>query len=196
MRKVDISLASDKFIIEVGKLKEYMSFCSEKMAENKLYLTYTYNYGIIALYKIFEQYIYKVIVGCINHDSSEVCRTYCVCFGKHINDDICDFIITKGGYFDFKGRDGLIKILKQNIGGTYGIVDLISSEPYKNNLDKLCSLRNFAAHSSKQAKAKALSITHMSNMDSAGSYLKILNRYNNIADELIQLAIDIKQLIP
>lgn len=44
----------------------------------------------------------RTIICGINHDHSIVEKTYNVCFGQHVNDDICEFIITKGDFFDLK----------------------------------------------------------------------------------------------
>lgn len=193
MKKVNIPKAADRFIEDVAEIKCYLEECSRVFVERDLYLSNSYEYAIIALYKAFEKFIFKTIVGCVNHDNSAVTNTYGVQFGKHITDDICEFIITKGGYFDFKDREGLIKIIKQNVGEeTYDVYSIVKKEQYASSLKQLCALRNYAAHTSKQAKKKAAKELGIIRIGTVGSCLKTQNRFSKIADDLTELATNIK----
>ncbi|WP_294855788.1 hypothetical protein [uncultured Oscillibacter sp.] len=193
MRKVSIQSVAKGFSDDVEAVKEYLSFCNKSFSEKELYLSNSYEYAIVALYKAFEKFMYKTIVGCINHDNTTVTDTYGVNFGKHTNDDMCEFIITKGGYFDFKDRDGLIKVLKQNIGETYGIVNIVKREDYIDALKRLCALRNYAAHTSQQAKEKAAQAYGLKRIATAGSHLKSQKRFDEIAGSLLKLSDEIKK---
>lgn len=193
MRKVSIPNAAQAFAEEVQSIKDYLTFCNTTFSEKDLYLSNSYEYAIIALYKAFEKFIYKTMVGCINHNNTTVTETYGVNFGKHTNDDMCEFIITKGGYFDFKDKGGLVKSLKQNIGSTYTIVDIVKKDCYDVALKRLCALRNYAAHTSQQAKLKAAQAYGLQRIATAGSHLKTQNRFNDIANSLLQLSNEIKQ---
>ena len=193
MRKVSISNAAIILSNDVKDINEYLTFCNKTFYEKELYLSNSYEYAIIALYKAFEKFIYKTIVGCINHDNTTVTDTYGVNFGRHTNDDMCEFIITKGGYFDFKDREGLIKVLRQNIGETYGIVGIVKKADYTDTLKRLCALRNYAAHTSQQAKVKASQAYGLKRIATAGSHLKSQKRFNEIAESLLKLSDEIKQ---
>lgn len=195
LRKVDIKGAANQFIISVNELKSYLQYCHEVFSQKDLYLSYSYEFAIIQLYKLFEDFIFKTIVGCVNRDSTTVKDTYGVEFSKHLSDDICEFIITKGGYFDFSGRDGLIKICSRNIGDTYGITNIIKKNDYTACLNELCALRNYAAHSSNQASVRAKKVLHLERIKPAGACLKTY-RFTAIADKLVDLTKEIQGAIP
>lgn len=191
MRKIDFDKIGTDFQKEVDEIKKYLLECKRAFNEKDQYLSNSYEYAIIALYKAFEIFAYKIIVGCINHDNTQVEKYYGVSFGKHISDDMCDFILTKGGYFDFHQRSDLIKQCKQHIGNTYGIVDILKKEEYQQPLDELSAFRNFAAHSSRQSKEKVKELLQIKRIKSIGSYLKRQNRFEDIANKLCKLATEI-----
>ena len=60
--------------------------------------------------------------GAINNDTSTLSQTVNIEFPKSLSDAVCEFIVTGGGYFDFKGRDGLIKTLKDYVPSNHYIV--------------------------------------------------------------------------
>lgn len=194
MRKIDFQKSTADFKKQVTDLKSFLSESKIAFSGNKnrdSYISNCYEYGIISLYKIFETFIYRTIVGCINHDSSHVSETYNLNFGKHISDEMCDFILTKGKYFNFSGRSDLISICKKHIGDTYGVVDILKNRNYESALDELIAFRNFAAHSSKQAKTKAKEVIKGQRIPSIGSYLKKQARLEKIADALCNLSDDV-----
>lgn len=95
MRKISFENTASDFKRKIQNLKTFLSECSTNLAGEDAYISNCYEYGIINLYKSFEHFMYRTIVGCINHDSSHVSNTYNINFGKHISDDMCDFILTK-----------------------------------------------------------------------------------------------------
>jgi len=81
---------------------------------------------------------------------------------KHLTDEVCEFLIVGTGYFDFKGRDGLIQKLKAFLPAGNYLLDIIAAEQYREPIEKLCALRNYAAHGSSKSKKAALRATGQS----------------------------------
>lgn len=189
MRKINYPNVVAEFKDDVENLKKYLCEC--KLNGTEPFVSNCYEYGIIKLYKSFEVFLYKTIITCINHDSSKVCAHYKVQFGKHISDSMCNFILTKGGYFDFKGWSKLIEICTQHIGDTYGVVDILKkgkNGQYKKAIEELIAFRNYAAHSSEQSKESVKRVLGRKRIPQMGNYLKEGNRLENIADILCSLA--------
>lgn len=113
------------------------------------------------------------MISCLNHDHSCFEEKYGIALGKHINDDVCEFLITKGGYFDFRGYSGLVSTIKNTLGNSNAVIPIIK-DSYQNCIDQLCAIRNYAAHESKQSKAAAKKAFGLSRISSAGSCLKQL----------------------
>lgn len=84
-------------------------------------------------------------------------------------------------------------MLKQNIGGTYGIVEIVKKADYTDVLKRLCTLRNYAAHTSQQAKGKAAQAYGLKRIATAGSHLKSQKRFDEIAESLLKLSDKIKK---
>lgn len=191
MRKIDFQKTTSTFKSQVESLKGFLEESKMSMKAKDSYISNCYEYGIISLYKSFEMFMYRTILGCINHNSSYVSEHYKVDFGRHISDEMCDFILTKGGYFDFRGTDGLIKICKHHIGDMYGIVDIIKKDEYAKAIDKLVALRNYAAHNSNSSKERAKAVLKLKRIPPIGSYLKKHKTVEEIADKLCKLADEI-----
>lgn len=173
-----------------GLLREVRSFKISKSV-----LTAAYELAIIRLYAAFERFMLDCIVGAVNNDTSVLAATAGVSFPKHLTDEVCEYLVVGSGYFDFKGRDGLINRLKQYMPGSHYVVVATKKSGYKNALDRLCALRNFAAHQSTVSKQRAREVAGC-NLGSAGSWLKCEGRYEQIAGSLLGLAREIKLAAP
>ena len=88
-----------------------------------------------------------------------------------------EYILVGGGYFDFHGRDGLIKEVKKYVPEDHYLLRAIKASKYKTSLDQLCTLRNYAAHDSMASKKQALKSIGQERMGSAGSWLKVQNPF-------------------
>ena len=96
------------------------------------HITWAHDYGIIRLYREFEDMILNCLVAAINSDTQQLSNTTGIDFPKHITDEVCEFIIVGDGYFDFRGRDGLIKTLKRYLPDNhYSRYDRQKSQPTK-----------------------------------------------------------------
>ena len=60
----------------------------------------------------FEQLMLFAIVCAINNDTKTISDSTGVEFPKHLTDEVCEYLVLGGRYFDFKGRDGLIRVKK------------------------------------------------------------------------------------
>ena len=99
-------------------------------------------------------------------------QTANVRFPKHLTDEVCEYLVTGGRFFDFKGRDGLIKTLKRFVPDDHYLIQTIRKPAYRQALERLPALRNFAAHDSDQSKRAALDATGQHRLGSAGAWLK------------------------
>lgn len=136
------------------------------------------------------------LVGALNNDTSTISKKTGFSFPKHLTDEVCRYLIIGNGFFDFKGRSGLIKKLKQYLPDDHYLVQAVSKPAYQDALDKLSSARNYAAHESQQSKDAFRKATAQERVGTAGSWLKCGNRFNQIAERLKQLAMEIHDEAP
>lgn len=160
------------------------------------HISWLYNYAIIRLYKEFEGLMLDVLVAAVNNDTSTLASTTDVEFPKHLTDEVCEFLITGTGYFDFKGRSGLIKTLRTFVPATHYVVTTVSKGTYTKALDQLTALRNFAAHESQVSKRAALAAIDGSKISSSGAWLKKQGRFDLIAQKLKTLSADLHASAP
>lgn len=194
MKTVNIQNVCNEFVRSTQDLKNYIEKCKQVFSEDKKYLSNCYEYAAIDLYKNFEHFILRVLIACLNHDHSHIEELYGIQLGKHINYDVCEFLVTKGGFFDFKGRSGLIQLLGDTIGKDHEVVAKVKNTNYTKALNRLYTIRNYAAHNSKQSKIKARDAFGLTQIGSAGSCLKAQERLDEMIDSLVDLANEIKTI--
>ena len=192
MKTVNLQHVCDEFIQNMSEIEGYINRCKTVFAGEDKYLSFCYENAIIMLYKAFEKFILRTMISCLNHDHSHFEEKYGIKLGKHINDDVCEFLITKGGYFDFKGRDGLNKILNATIGSSHNVGKTIKNNKYSKTINQLCAVRNYAAHNSAQAKKSVMDAYGLARISSPGSFLKKQNRFSTLIVGLTDLANDVK----
>lgn len=175
-----------------GKCVHVGSFISVLMVVRKYDLVHIFSEHMI--YKSFEEFIIRIMVSCLNHDHSAFEEKHGIALGRHINDDVCEFLITKGGYFDFRGYSGLLDMLKGTIGNDHTFVSTIKKERYKTCINKMCAARNYAAHNSKQSKNAVKKVFNAQSISSAGSFLKSARRMADIIESLKALADEVKAI--
>jgi len=192
MKTVNKNYVCDQFISELEKIEGYIDKCKSVFAEEDLYLSYSYENAILMTYKAFEIFVKRIMVSCLNHDHSFFEDKYGIALGKHINDDVCEFLITKGGYFDFRGYGGLVDTLKSVLGSGNQFIVVVKKDPYKVHIDQLCAARNYAAHNSRQSKEAAKKAFGLTSISSAGSCLKKAGRFSSIISGLKSFAGEVK----
>ena len=155
-----------------------------------------YDGAIINLYAAFEGMMIGALIGAINNDTSQLSASTNVKFPEHLTDEVCEYIIIGNGYFNFRGRDGLIGEIKNYVSDSHYLVQAIKKPVYRTSLDRLCALRNYAAHHSKASKKSALKSVGQKRMGSAGSWLKRQSRFEEIMFDLIKLSKEIEKGAP
>lgn len=188
MRKVDFDHIGKAFGTDVRKITDYVYECEQVFSKKAHYISLGYEYAIIALHKAFESFVRRLIVGCINHDTSQVCKTYGISFGKHISDEMCDFILTKGGFFDIHGPDDLVKLCKNHVTNSKALTEAVRKK--RDTVEQLLAFRNLAAHGSPQAKKRVKKLLNRTRIQDAGTYLKKKGRFATLRDTLSNLAND------
>lgn len=193
-RKKSIKLATADFNNEVDKITSFLTTAT--VGQSDEHISWLYNYAIIRLYKEFEGLMLDALVAAVNNDTATLEATTDVKFPKHLTDEVCEFLITGTGYFDFKGRSGLIKTLKSFVPDTHYLVVTVKKNTYKDSLERLTTLRNFAAHESQASKRAALEAIGGERISSSGSWLKRQNRFDHIANQLKALSTELNGLAP
>lgn len=180
-----------QFESDIDAITRYIAKCNAVFNEDKLFLSYSYENAIIMVYRAFEHFTLRIMISCLNHDHSNFQKKYNINLGRHINDDVCEFIITKGKFFDFRGRSGLIETINDVIGKDTNIAKVFKKTEYRDTLEQLCALRNYAAHNSLQAKRAVLRVFGLKGVGSAGSCLKAQKRFELIIQKLKELSAEI-----
>ena len=90
----------------------------------------------------------------------------------------------------------MIKVLKKYVPDDHYLLSIIRKAEYKSALEKLSSLRNFAAHDSIQSKNLALNVIKQKRIGTAGSWLKVQGRYSEISSSLKALGLEIANTAP
>ncbi len=193
-RKKSVKLSATDFCNRVDNINIFLATLSTGQSEE--HVSWLHNYAIIKLYREFEGLMLDALVGAVNNDTSTIAATTDVQFPKHLTDEVCEFLITGTGYFDFKGRSGLIKTLKSFVPDTHYLVTVVKKSAYKSPLEQLTALRNFAAHESSASKRAALEAIGGKKIASSGAWLKKQGRFDSIASQLKALATDIKNAAP
>ncbi len=128
-RKREIKKAAKRFIEEVDILLEYNSVVST--GQTDAHKSLILNGAVIQLYRLFEGLMLETLVGAINQDMETFSSKTKVNFPKHLNDEVCEYLVTGGGYFDFKGRDGLIQTIKRHVPDGHYLLTIVKKDQYK-----------------------------------------------------------------
>lgn len=193
-RKKSVKHSAQDFRTAADEIVLFLTSVSKGQTDQ--HISSLHNYAIIRLYREFESLMLDALVGGINNDTATLSTIAGVEFPKHLTNEVCEFLITGTGYFDFKGRDGLIKILKKFVPATHYLVVNVSKLIYRSALEQLSALRNFATHESDQSKRSALSAIGGQRIESSGAWLKREGRFQVIVDRLKALATDLENAAP
>lgn len=194
--KKSIKKECEKFIQKIDEIEKFSLLTKNNSNITHDQCSWIFDCAIIKLYAAFEGFILETLVAAINQDTSTISTTLNIEFSKHIKEDICRYLITGTGYFDFKGRSGLINVLRKFIPSTHFIFQTIKETTYTDSINKLVSLRNFAAHDSSKSKQLVLKELNRKRIKTSGAWLKKeTNGKSNlsiIADDLKLLSSNIK----
>lgn len=193
MRKKSFRKARESFGKEIDAIQKFLG---ETNALSRASRSWAYDYAIIRLYRAFEDFILTCLICAINNDTEQLSSRAGILFPKHLSDEVCEYLIVGNGYFDFKGRDGLLKTIKEFVSETHFLHTAVKSQSYSAALNQLSALRNFAAHDSRPAKSRAISATKAQRLSSAGAWLKTGRRFETILTRLDQLAQEVANNAP
>lgn len=194
-KKKSVKLVAGNFRDEADRVEAFAAaICAANLSKEQI--SWGYEYAAIRLYRAFEIMMLEVLIGAINNDASTVATHVSISFPKHMSDDVCEFLITGGGYFDFKGRSHLIKECKRFLPETHYLVSVLKDTKYKEALERLSALRNFAAHNSWKSKVAAKEAVGVSRLASTGAWLKKGNRLHVLSGRLKALATDLETQAP
>ena len=195
-KKIDIAGKVEAFEKSKADIDSFL--VSTKTGKTKLgheHVCWCYEYAIIRLYCAFEQLMLDTLTAVLNKNP----KTFEDKTGiklKAIQNDLAEYIIVGNGYFDFKGRDGLIKIVKSYVADGHWLIKIVTDDHYKDSLEQLSAFRNYAAHSGNAAKFRARKVTGKGKIAKCGKWLstkdKGKTRYQIIAENLSGLANEIK----
>ena len=193
-RKKSTKKASQAFNKAADGIAKFLTVMEKDQKDE--HVSWIYDYAVIRLYREFETLMLQAIVSAINNNTGTLSITTGTKFPKHLTDEVCEYLIIGGGYFDFKGRDGLIRELEKYIPKSHYLVSAVKKKKYKDALEKLSALRNFAAHGSRPSKKAALASIGQQKIGYAGSWLKSQGRFDTIKNALKQLASEIESKAP
>ena len=189
-KKKSVRNTAAAFSAAVDEIQRFVAATVSGATEE--HASWVYDYAVIRLYREFEGLMLQALVGAINNDTETISARTEIKFPKHLTDEVCEFLIVGSGYFDFKGRDGLISLVKRFVPNDHYLLLLLKNDKYKKPLERFSALRNLAAHSSSSAKKRALLAVELSRMGSAGSWLKRQGRFGRLCDTLKDLAHELK----
>lgn len=192
-KKKSIKGSANEFKAEADKI---LAFLTATAGLGDEHVSWCHELAIIRLYRAFESLMLDTLVGALNNDTSTLSSRTGFSFPKHLTEEVCLFLVTGRGYFDFKGRDGLIKTLKQYLPDAHYLIVVVSKSGYRSSLEMLSTARNYAAHESQQSKAAFKKAANQNRVGSAGSWLKRQNRFQDIAGKLKAIADEIHASAP
>ncbi len=192
-KKKSIKTAAVHFIVNLDQVDD---FVDEAVKVSQSRGAWLYDYAIIRAYRVFETLVLQALVGAINNDTRTLSSHVGITFPRHMTDEVCEYLVVGNGFFDFKGRDGLIANLKRFVPAGHYLVTIIKDPKYRGTLDRLCALRNFAAHGSHSAKKRAKDSVGAKNLGSAGGWLRRQGRFKAITKSLKDLAQEIYNSAP
>lgn len=192
-KKKSIKGSANEFKAETDRI---LAFLTASAGLGDEHVSWCHDLAIIRLYRAFESLMLDALVGALNNDTSTLSTRTGFSFPKHLTDEVCRFLVTGRGYFDFKGRDGLIKTLKQYLPDDHYLVEVVSKPGYRNSLELLSTARNYAAHESQQSKSAFKKAADQDRVGTAGSWLKRQNRFQNIANWVKAMADEIHAEAP
>jgi hypothetical protein len=193
-RKKSVEKSANDFKSRADEIATFLKAAAQRLTAQQV--SWAYEYGILRLYREFEALMLDALVGAINNDTTTIATTTGTRFPKHLTDEVCQYLIVGDGYFDFKGRDGLIQTLRKYVPDDHYLVTVVKKGKYKKALELLSALRNLAAHNSAVAKARAKKAVGQQRMPDAGSWLKKQSRLITIINQLKELADEIRSSAP
>ena len=188
MKKKSIKIAARTFRDNVDEILEFTQRSKSANRLTEQDESWCCELAIIRVYREFEILMLSCLVSLINRDSKTFSDHKNRNFPKHMNVEVCEYLICGDGYFDFSGRSGLIDTIKKIVPNDNWFLTIVKDSAYTSSLDRLSALRNFAAHGSPVSKKRALKAVQQKKMSSSGAWLKKQGRLDSICSDLASMA--------
>jgi len=88
------------------------------------------------------------------------------------------------------------KILRRYLPSDHYLVEVVKKTKYKKTIERLTTLRNYAAHKSTHGKRQVLQAINQKQLRSAGSWLKSQKRFPKLVKSLNELATELEAEAP
>lgn len=187
-RRSSVRGAADRFTKEIDEVRGFVS-AVEASSVTTGHVSLAYDAAIVRAHAAFEDFMKSALVGAINNDpTNTVAQSAGFSFPRQLSAEVCEYLVVGNGYFDFRGRSGLIEVLKKFLPPSHYLVSAVSDSRFRDPLNQFVALRNFAAHNSPKSRAAALNATSQTRMASAGSWLKVQGRFERLMAHLKDLA--------
>lgn len=186
-----MKLAATRFVAALNETESFLAEVSESKC-SKATVSRAYEWALVETYRSFEKLMLNILVALLNVDPDHFSSKTGTTFPKHMNTSVCQHLVTGGGYFDFKGRDGLLGRVQTVVPKSHWLYVEIRKATYKPTLEKLVALRNYAAHGSEQSKQAVKDVLGHKKLGSAGSWVKSQGRFDKIMSDLKALAIAVE----
>jgi hypothetical protein len=184
--EVSIKAVVTKFDKELDTV---LDFIAQHKGDGKgVFVFYVYDYALIKFFKDFEELLVNTIVGLINQEAPYVASSSGHKGTKSVRKKDAENLFIGNRYFGFKGQNGLLKQIKSFFPTNHWFINILSDTKYTRTFDILIPLRNFAAHSSKTAKKNAINAVELQQLGYSGAWLKVGSRFQNIIDDLKDIA--------
>jgi len=193
-RKKSIRAAANRFIRWSEALETYYRDVVDSDLGAQT-VTWACESAVVKLYVYFEHLMLDTLVGAVNNNTATLTQSTGINFPRHLTDEVCEYIVTGGRFFDFRGRDGLIRLLKRYVPEKHYVVRLVKKQRYRQTLERLVALRNLAAHESRVGKRVAKIVVDPS-LGSAGVWLRRDDRFLDLTDRLKELARELRRAAP
>ena len=194
-RKISVKRASFKFHKQVEAIEQFVHIV-DNCGLSSEHRAWCYDHAIIRMYRNFEELMLTTITAAININPATISHASGIRFPKHLSQGVCRYLVVGRGFFDFRGRDGLIKKLRTYIPEAHPLVRIVGSRGFKQSLERLSALRNFAAHDSIQAKRSALTASGQRRLKSAGHWLLKNKRFSKLTQDMKLIAIALNASAP
>jgi hypothetical protein len=195
LRKVSGKKAARDLVNGLNELDDFVGQVEGSALTDRA-KTLAYEAALIKAYVQIERVILRCLVASINTDTTTISAKMNVGFPKHLSDEVCEYLIVGDGYFDFKGRDGLLKVLQKYLPRDHWLVTVTRKPEYRADFETLFALRNHAAHESLSSKKAVREAVGQERLGSAGAWAKCQGRFTALTATLKTFAADLEAAAP
>lgn len=103
--EVSLKKISKKFISEIKEIQNFLD--QSILHNNKIHIVYCYDYAVIKVFKEFEEFLLKIIIGIINQNAYYIASNNGLKGKKSIKKKDAKVSFLGNSYFSFKGNQGL-----------------------------------------------------------------------------------------